>query len=394
MSRVSRFAARDPGPAARLAGFMAHLRANGLRLGVGETETALAALCQIEAGNPDEARRALKAVCSGSADEARDFDALFNAYWRNGGRVCEKVVPTPPAAPKPHTSSPNGSNAPGDGDGEPDSPDDPSANGTAENDGEGTLVASSVETLSRIDLRTLVDPAEIGRAEAVARRLANAIRNRRSRRRRAARKGDRIDFRKVVRRSLATGGEPLDLPRRFRPERPVRLCILVDVSGSMKLYVRFFLAFVAGLMRGDDTADAWLFHTRLVRITEALRDEDPIRALNRLSLLADGFGGGSDIAGNLDRFARGPARRLVSGRSVVMILSDGYDTAPPEAMGPALARLRQRGCRIIWLNPLLGWANYAPVARGMTAARPYLDLFAPANTLQSLAALEPELMRI
>ncbi len=395
MSRVTRFAARDPGPAARLAGFMAYLRANGLRLGVGETETALAALCQIEAGDPEETRRALKAVCSGSAEEAYRFDDLFDGYWRNGGRVREKTIPTPPAAPKPHTRAAHGHDAAGSGGaGNPDRPDDRRREGAAEAGGEGRMIATSVETLSRTDLRDLVDPAEIARAEIVACRLAEAIRDRRSRRRRAARKGDRIDFRKVVRRSLATGGEPLDLPRRRRPERPVRLCVLVDVSGSMKLYARVFLAFVAGLMRGNDSADAWLFHTRLVRITEALRDADPIRALNRLSLLADGFGGGSDIAGNIDRFARGPARRLISGRNVVIILSDGYDSAPPEAMGPALAKLRRRGCRIVWLNPLLGWADYAPVARGMAAARPHLDLFAPANTLASLAALEPEFLRI
>lgn len=394
MSRVTRFAARDPGPGARLAGFMAHLRANGLRLGVGETETALAALCHVEAGKLDEVRRALKAVCSGSADEARGFDALFDGYWLNGGRVREKTIRTPPRAPAPDTRSTAGSDAASDGDARPDRPDEQLGDGTAESRGAGRMVASSVEALSRTDLRELVDPGEIARAEIIARRLAAAIRDRRSRRRRAARKGDRIDFRKVVRRSLATGGEPLDLPRRRRPERPVRLSVLVDVSGSMKLYAQIFLAFVGGLMRGDDTADAYLFHTRLVRITEALRDDDSIRALNRLSLLADGFGGGSEIAGNLDRFARGPARRLVTGRSVVIILSDGYDTAPPEAMGPVLARLRQRGCRIIWLNPLLGWKDYTPVARSMAAARPHLDLFAPANTLESLAALEAELARI
>ncbi len=228
----------------------------------------------------------------------------------------------------------------------------------------------------------------------MARRLAAAIRDRRSRRRRAARKGHEIDFRRVVRKSLSTGGEPIHLPRRRRPDRPVRLSVLCDVSGSMTVYARVFLAFLSGLMRADDTADAYLFHTKLVRITEALRDDDPLRALNRLTLLADGFGGGSRIASNLDRFARTYARRFVTGRSVVVILSDGYDTDPPEAMAAALQRLRKRGCRIVWLNPLLGWAGYEPVARGMAAALPSLDLFAPANTLAALAALEPEFARL
>lgn len=395
MSRVTRFADRDPGPAARIAGFMAHLRANGLHPGVGDGETALAALCAVRAADPEEARRALKAVCAGSAEEARRFDAIFDGFWLNGGRVRMAALPRRGGGPErsARAAGVHESPAPGAG-GRAESPDDGAGEGATEAEGEGRLVSTRVETLSRTDLRDLVDPAEIARAEIVAGRLAAAIRDRRSRRRRAARRGDRLDFRRVVRRSLATGGEPLHLPRRRRPERPVRLAVLVDVSGSMKLYARVFLAFVAGLIRGDATADAWLFHTRLVQISAALRDADPLRALDRLSLMAEGFGGGSDIAGSLERFARGPARRLVGGRSVVVILSDGYDSAPPEAMDAALARLRRRGCRIVWLNPLLGWEGYAPVARGMAAARPHLDLFAPANTLASLAALEPEFARL
>ncbi len=162
----------------------------------------------------------------------------------------------------------------------------------------------------------------------------------------------------------------------------------------MTLYARPFLAFLAGLMRADDAADAYLFHTRLVRITEALRDDDPFRALNRITLLADGFGGGSKIGEALDRFSRGPARSSVNGRTVVMILSDGYDSAPAGVIDAALLRLGKRGCRVIWLNPLKGWAGYAPVAACMAAALPHLDLFAPAATLGDLAALEGELVRI
>jgi uncharacterized protein with von Willebrand factor type A (vWA) domain len=246
----------------------------------------------------------------------------------------------------------------------------------------------------KTDLREVVSAQDIREAEAVARRLGEAIRDRRSRRRRAARKGAMIDLRRTLRASLATGGEPLRLARRTRPDRPVKIVALCDVSGSMAVYARPFLAFLAGLMRADDAADAYLFHTRLVRITEALRDDDPLRALNRITLLADGFGGGSRIGGTLDEFARGQARRFVNGRTVVMILSDGYDSAAPGAVGDALARLKKRGCRVIWLNPLKGWTGYAPVAQAMAAALPHLDLFAAANTLADLAALDRELARI
>ena len=147
-------------------------------------------------------------------------------------------------------------------------------------------------------------------------------------------------------------------------------------------------------MRADAAADAYLFHTRLVRITEALRDKDAMRAIGRLSLMADGFGGGSKIGPSLMRFAETYARRFVDGRSVVMILSDGYDTAEHDLIGQALGKLRKSGCKVIWLNPLKGWSDYAPVAACMASALPHLDLFCAANTLAYLAALEPELTRL
>jgi uncharacterized protein with von Willebrand factor type A (vWA) domain len=244
------------------------------------------------------------------------------------------------------------------------------------------------------DLRELVSAEDIQAATLVAIRLGKALRDRRSRRRRAARKGGAIDLRRTMRHSLATGGEPLRLAWRQRPDRPLKIVALCDVSGSMMNYARPFLAFLAGLMRADSASDAYLFHTRLVRITTALRDDDPLRALNRISLLADGFGGGSKIGKNLDQFANGYARSFVDGRSVVLILSDGYDSDDPKILGGALARLKRRGCKIIWLNPLKGWTGYEPVARGMAAALPHLDAFAAATTLTDLAKLEHTLGRL
>ena len=127
---------------------------------------------------------------------------------------------------------------------------------------------------------------------------------------------------------------------------------------------------------------------------EALRDDDPMRAMNRLSLLADGFGGGSKIGAALEHFAATYARRFVNGRTVVLILSDGYDSEAPERLAAALERVKKRGCRLIWLNPLKGWQGYEPVALGMAAALPYLDHFAAANRLEDLAALETEFARL
>ncbi len=394
MTKVTRFAGRDPGPAARVAGFMDHLRLHGFRLGVSETAAALAALTQINACDRHMVRLALKAVCAGNAEDIARFDTLFDSYWLNQGRVREKIVLSESGAIHQNTrTTAKGDGAQTDERGIAQAPDD-KTEGDAYADGTGKLVAADLRNLMKKDLRELVDADDIRAAEQVAIRLGRALRDRRSRRRKAARKGRQIDFRRTIRRSLGTGGEPLHLAHRARPNRPVKIVALCDVSGSMMLYARPFLAFLAGLMRADGASDAYLFHTRLVRIADALRDPDPLRALNRVTLLADGMGGGSKIGVNLQKFAGSYARKFVNGRSVVIILSDGYDSDPPAILGAALEQLKKRGCKVIWLNPLKGWADYAPIAGGMAAALPHLDLFSAANTLDSIAALEHHLARL
>ena len=390
MSRVTKFAGRDPGPAARMVGFIAHLRANGLRLGVAEADVAMAALTHVDAIRPDDSRRALRAVCTGCKEEAERFDDLFDSYWMDMGRVRNKVVPTPSGSIGDDVySSRDGKGQDAGSSGAATAPAGDDAE--ADSNGTGKLIATTRRNLARKDLRDLVRPEEIAEAEDVARRIGAALRDKRSRRRIAARKGDRLHFRKTIRHSLATGGEPVRLLRKKRPDRTRKIVALCDVSGSMSVYAKVFLAFLAGLMRADTAADAYLFHTRLVRITEALRDKDAMRAIGRMSLMADGFGGGSRIGPSLMRFADTYAKRFVDGRSVVMILSDGYDTEAPEMIADALGKLRKRGCRVIWLNPLKGWADYAPVAAGMAAALPHLDAFKSASTLDDLAALEQDL---
>lgn len=389
MSRVTKFAARDPGPAARVAGFIAHLRQNGLRLGVAEAELAMAALVEVDASRPEDCRRALQAVCTGCKEEAERFGDLFNSYWMDMGRVRQKVIPALSQKSNEDVHSTRDAKGQVLGTaGRATAPDDKGDD--AESEGTGRLIATKQRNFKRRDLRDLVRPEEIAAAQEIAQRLGAALRDRRSRRRVAAQRGDRLHFRKIIRQSLSTGGEPLRLFRKRRPDRPRKIAALCDVSGSMTVYSKVFLAFLAGLMRADTAADAYLFHTRLVRITEALRDKDAMRAIGRMSLMADGFGGGSKIGPSLQRFANTYAKRFVDGRSVVLILSDGYDTEAPEVLSDALAKIRKRGCKIIWLNPLKGWTDYAPVAAGMAMALPHLDLFKAANTLGDLAALEQE----
>ena len=393
---ATRFTERADGVADRMTGFMAHLRYNGIMVGVAETECALEALTQIDANDPNQTRLALKAICANDAERFDRFDELFTAYWFNTGRERSrdaKKDERPPEKNRWTNQSLFDQGSESAGAGTQDLPDDRN-DGEASHSGEGKLIASQMRNIDKADLREFMKPEDLPRAERVAEQIAKAIRDRRSRRRRAARRGVSLDLRKIARRSVATGGEPIELIKRTKPDRPVHLVALLDVSGSMTVYSRVFLAFLKGLMSADQRTDAYLFHTQLVRISDALRDGDTFRAVNRLSMMAQGFGGGTKIGSNLELFNAQYASRCVNGRTVVLILSDGYDTDPPEKIAQALARLKKRGCKIVWLNPLKGWKDYEPVAAGMAAALPHLDLFASATTLSDLAALEPHLGRV
>ncbi|MFT4959850.1 MAG: hypothetical protein ACI92Z_000927 [Paracoccaceae bacterium] len=393
---VTHFPTRAAGVADRLVGFVAHLRMNGIKAGPQETSDALAALAEVDATDPQQARQALGALLTGDVDSWGRFDDLFDAFWFNAGKQRTdttksdhiRVQTARPMLWQRHIEDSDEGDDPGMDNVTPDT-------GFGEADGtDGELIATQTDNISRRDLRELMDEDSQKQAEQIARRLAHAIRDRRSRRRKQARRGAALDMRRILRASLARGGEPMDLFRKARPPRPMQIVAICDVSGSMTVYARVFLAFLKGLVDSGTNADAYLFHTRLMRVTDALRDHDTLRAAGRLSLIAEGFGGGTDIAGCLDKFVTGYGARALNRRTVVVILSDGYCTQDADALGDVLARIRRKAGRIIWLNPLKGWRDYAPVAAAMTAALPYLDAHLPANTLDALAALEPEFAKL
>jgi uncharacterized protein with von Willebrand factor type A (vWA) domain len=213
------------------------------------------------------------------------------------------------------------------------------------------------------------------------------------RRRKAARRGDRLDLRRMLHASIAHGGEPIEIFRKRAKRRPLRPVLLLDASGSMAQYSGMFLRFMLALLKRLPEGEGYLFHTRLVEIGPILRERRRVKALERLSLLAEGWGGGTRIGECLAAFVKHHAKRAFRGRAALFILSDGYDTGEPAQLAKAMAALKQRTRRIIWLNPLLGWRDYQPIAGGMAAALPYIDVFAPAHNLESLAALEPHLAR-
>jgi uncharacterized protein with von Willebrand factor type A (vWA) domain len=254
--------------------------------------------------------------------------------------------------------------------------------------------AARSENLATVDMRHIVDAADIAQAHLLAARLARVMRARLVRREQVRRRGRRLDLRRTIHRNVSHGGTPVELVWRRRKIKPLRLVVLLDASGSMSLYTAFFVRFLHGVVDAFREAEAFIFHTRLAHVSPSLRDRDVTRAVDRLALMAQGIGGGTRIGESLATFNRWHARRVINSRTALMIVSDGYDTGEPERLGEEMRRLRRRCRRIIWLNPLIGWRDYRPDARGMQAALPYVDLFAPAHNLASLAALEPYLARI
>jgi uncharacterized protein with von Willebrand factor type A (vWA) domain len=380
----------------RLAGFVRTLRDNGFKTGLAETRDALAILASPATLRPSTLQPALRALFCATHDDWTRFDELFQAYWRGRGmRRVQQVS----GSPRESRKAPRRLGAAGAPGGEMGAPDHVERRGGPEQDnpadGRGRRGgASRAELLATTDLRKVTDPEDIAEAHALAERLARTMRARLIRRERARRRGRRLDLRRTIHRSVSHGGTPLDLVRRRRKEKPLRLVILLDASGSMSLYTAFFVRFIHGVVEAFREAEAFLFHTRLVHVSDSLRERDMTRALDRLSLMAQGIGGGTRIGESLATFNRWHAARVINSRTAVIILSDGYDTGPPEQLATEMRRLRRRCRRIIWLNPLIGWDGYAPEARGMQAALPYIDLFAPAHNLESLAALEPYLARI
>jgi uncharacterized protein with von Willebrand factor type A (vWA) domain len=379
----------------RLAGFSQTLRQNGFGVGLAETRDALAILASPAAMKPNTLKPALRSLFCATHSDWERFDEIFDAYWL--GRHMRSRVVLSGAAPK-AASPPRRLRGAGTPQGEASQFDhverrndigDASSDGRARREG-----ASSAEAISSTDLRHIVDPEDIKKAHELAARLARTMRARLVRREQVRRRGRRLDLRRTIHRNVSHGGTPIDLAWRRRKEKPLRLVILLDASGSMSLYTAFFVRFLHGVVDAFREAEAFIFHTRLAHVSPSLRDRDVERAVDRLSLMAQGIGGGTRIGESLATFNRWHAARVINSRTAVMIVSDGYDTGEPEQLGEEMRRLRRRCRRIIWLNPLIGWQDYSPQARGMRAALPFVDLFAPAHNLESLAALEPYLARI
>ena len=363
----------------------ASMRAAGVRVGVGELLSAHRALSAVDPVDREASYFALRATLCSRHEDLAAFDAAF-AEWFVPART---AAPEPPPALDevaklvlPRAAVPGQRGVP-----------------QVEREAEVAPSAwSDVELLREKDFAEYTDE-ERRRARRMMRRLAEVVptkpsrRTHRARRRGAMPPAARLDLRATMRASMRTAGDPFERHWREPGERPRQLVLVCDVSGSMEPYARMLLAYMQACVAARRRVEAFVFGTRLTRVTAELRGRDPDAALERAAAAARDWSGGTRIGEALATLNREYGRRLGRG-AVVVLLSDGWDRGDPGRLEGEVARLARCSHRLIWLNPLKAHPDYQPLTRGMQAALPHVDEFMAANSLGSLEELAEALDRL
>ena len=362
--------------------FCRALRRRGLLVGPQETTDAARALAFVDLLDRGRVYWTLRSVLLSRPEQFDVFDELFERFWN-----------FEPLPEKPHPTPENGRT---DGllrfrrrrqaadplDGRPSS-----------SEMSIQIVrtgASAAEVISETDL-TAVHPDRLFELSRIANRMVQALASRPGRRRRRHKRKGALDLRGAFRLSLATGGDPIRLPRLRRVPRVPRVLVLLDVSGSMDRYAKLLMQLIYAVVQHTSRVETFVFSTSVTRVTRELKAPSFGEALRRISASVDHWSGGTRIDRSLGLIsADHPA--LQDRYTTVLLLSDGWDTGDPETLAQELRRMHRRVRSIVWLNPLLGTMDYEPLTRGLQAAIPYVDHFLPASDISHLKRL-PQLLR-
>ena len=355
--------------------FCRFLRQKGFALSVDEEATALDALQFIDYSNRDIFAAALKSVCCKSRAMQHEFDDLFNQYWKEINTAVDSKIKTKPVSVL----------NPGAKDGSFKSLKS-WLNGNRNEEIEQTAAYSIHENVAQKDFSAVPSDEldELMRSiKALSKRLAAQLNRRYT-------KSTQInlpDLRRTLRKNMRYGGELLEIafkkPRRNR----TRLVILCDVSKSMDLYSAFLLQFMFAFQQVYSRMETFAFSTSLQHISGLLKHTDFKEALAVLGKQNNSWSGGTRIGESLHQFVNEYASRLLDNRTIVIILSDGWDTGNIEQLKQSMETIHTRSKKIIWLNPVAGYVSYKPDVAGMQAAMPYIDVFAPVHNADSLRNL-------
>jgi uncharacterized protein with von Willebrand factor type A (vWA) domain len=358
-----------------VAGFARALRANGLSVPTGTAVLFAEALALVGVEAPSRVYWAGRATLVRRVEDIPVYDRVFAAYWHDrSAPVMAPVEEEPPltlALDDEESEDPDGAS------GEPD----------------GDVLAvrySAVEVLRDQDLSALT-PAEWAEAQRLISALGVASELRPSRRTRPSRRRARghPDLRATLRRNMRTAGVPIRRSWRSPVERPRRLVLLLDVSGSMEPYARGLARFAhaAVTSRRSGRVEVFTMGTRLTRITRELARRDPDTALARAAQSVHDWSGGTRLGTSLQEFNDEWGVRGLARGAIVVICSDGWDRGDPALIGSEMRRLARVARRVVWVNPLKASPGYAPLARGMAAALPYVDQFVEGHAVSSLERL-------
>lgn len=381
----------------RITEFIRLARDNGFKVGLGEGLDACRMAKHFGVLNKDRLRWGLRSLICSDLDDWERFDELFEAYWGQRQNTRQQHIKGAPAQKKDEQQQ-NKNNKKGnqgsegaaaDADGQ--EAEQSSETEAGEDGSKGG--ASARESLMTSNFQFLTDDGRMREMERLAERLLRRMRKRLLRRQKIQPSKGKLDLRRTFRKSLATGGLPINLAFRSRKKKLPRLILVCDVSRSMSMYSYTFMRFFRGIVGLMSDAHAFAYHTRLINITESLREQDLRKAKEKMALISGGWSGGTRIGDCLDKL-NDMYGRLFNSRTVLVIVSDGLDAGEPEILAKQMAELKRKARKIVWLNPLLGTPGYEPKQQGIQAALPYVDLFAPAHNLESLMALENALTKI
>jgi uncharacterized protein with von Willebrand factor type A (vWA) domain len=351
--------------------FVTTLRAAGLDVPTDATVTYARALAAVEVSSREQVYWAGRATLIRRPEDASVYDATFAAFFTGLG---SQRLPSAPI-PKLVTIV--------------EADDEEAAEMPQSADGPSPVVQVR---FSQSEMLRHKDFARCTHAELVeAQRMMAMMRfggvTRKSCRRRPARRGDQPDVRGTVRGALRTGGEPLERRWRARTERPRRVVLLCDVSGSMAPYARALLRFLHVAVVGRQRVEAFTLGTRLTRVTRSLQERDPDAALAAAADTVEDWSSGTRLGEALRTFNDRYGLPGLARGAVVVVLSDGWDLGNPDLLGAEMARLRRVAHRVVWANPLKASPGYQPLARGMAAALPHVDDFIEGHSVASLEAL-------
>jgi uncharacterized protein with von Willebrand factor type A (vWA) domain len=380
--------------------FARSLRVAGLTTDLGAAIDFARALGIVELGDREQVRSAGAAVFVRRRDDLEVYDEVFARFWRSRGpRLPTDGAPNLIEPPSEAIDEEEGLEAEtGDerrrtepsADGLPNPVGDAGEDLDADEDIDGFVISEQAYSAGGVDRHRQFDrmtAAELRDAERLIDILLPTLERRRTRRSELHHHGRVVAPRAMFRRSLATGGDVLDWVWRRPVRQPRALVVICDISGSMERHARVLLRFSQALAASSVRTEAFVFGTKLTRVTRLLRDRDRDRALDRVAATVTDWSGGTRIGESFREFNQRWARRVLRSSAVVVVVSDGWDRGDPAIVAAETARL-QRSChRLIWLNPLASTPGFQPLAGGMAAALPFIDDLVPAGTLASLERL-------